>query len=130
MQRFSLENGRVLGITTDNATSNYSMARELQKSLKGMEVEWSAAQNHIPCMAHVIQLTLSAFMNSLGVKGRSKSWEEGVRETLNEDSKGRKVKIGSSRVKKIEDMDAGFSKIIEKVCLYFIVVIILHFEIY
>jgi len=26
-------------------------------------------------MAHVIQLALGAFMSSLGVKGRSKSWE-------------------------------------------------------
>ena len=115
--RFGLHNGRVLGITTDNATSNYAMARELQKSLKTMEVEWSAAQNHIPCMAHVIQLALSAFMQSLGVKGRSKSWEEGVRDTLTEDGKGRKGKVGCGRIKKIMEMPAGFSKIIEKVCL-------------
>jgi hypothetical protein len=26
-------------------------------------------------MAHIIQLSLGAFMNSLGVKGRTKSWE-------------------------------------------------------
>ena len=116
MGRFGLENGRVLGIMTDNATSNYAMARELQKSLKSMEVEWSAAQNHVPCMAHVIQLALSAFMQSLGIKGQSKSWEEGVRETLNEDSNGRKGKVGCTRVKKVQDMQVSFSKIIEKVC--------------
>lgn len=118
MGRFGLENGCVLGITTDNATSNYAMARELQRSLKNMEVEWSAAQNHVPCMAHVIQLALSAFMQSLGVKGRSKSWEEGVRDTLNENSNSGKGKVGCARIKKIQDMQTGFSKIIEKVCVF------------
>ena len=115
MDRFNLNNGRVLGITTDNASSNYSMVKELQASLKAMEVEWSAAQNHIPCMAHVIQLALSAFIQSLGVKGRSKSWEDGVCDSLMEDRKGKKAKAGSVRVKKIVDMPAGFFKIIEKV---------------
>jgi hypothetical protein len=38
-------------------------------------MEWSAMTSHIPCMAHVIQLCFGAFMNSLGVKGREKSWE-------------------------------------------------------
>jgi hypothetical protein len=33
------------------------------------------SKNHIPCMAHVIQLCLGAFMASLGVKGQEKSWE-------------------------------------------------------
>ena len=43
MNRFGLMDGRVLGITTDNASSNYTMLKELQRSLKAMEVDWLAA---------------------------------------------------------------------------------------
>ena len=72
---FELTDSRLLGITTDNASSNYSMTRELQSSLEASGIEWLALRNHIPCMAHVIQLALGAFLNSLGVKRRTKSWE-------------------------------------------------------
>jgi len=72
---FELTDGRLLGITTDNASSNYSMTRELQSTPEASGIEWPAFRNHIPCMAHIIQLALGAFLSSLGVKGRTKSWE-------------------------------------------------------
>jgi len=75
LDRFELTDGRLLGITTGNASSNYSMTRELQSTLEASGIEWPALRNHIPCMAHVIQLALGAFMSSLGVKGPTKSWE-------------------------------------------------------
>jgi hypothetical protein len=75
LDRFELTDGCLLGITTDNASSNYSMTRELQSTLEATGVEWPALRNHIPCMAHVIQLALGAYMSSLGVIGRTKSWE-------------------------------------------------------
>ena len=114
MDRFGLMDGRVLGITTDIASSNYTMVKELQRSLKAMEVDWSAAQNHVPCMAHVIQLALAAFMKSLGIQRRNRSWEDGVRDTLTEEQ-GAKSKMGSCRIAKIGSLKTGFSKIIEKV---------------
>jgi hypothetical protein len=49
------------------------MTRELQSTLEASGIEWPALRNHIPCMAHVIQLALGAFMNSLGIKGHTKS---------------------------------------------------------
>jgi len=72
LDSFELTNGRLLGITTDNASSNYSMTRQLQTTLEASRMEWPALRNHIPQMAHVIQLALGAFMSSLGVKGRTK----------------------------------------------------------
>jgi hypothetical protein len=75
LDHFELTDGRLLGITTDNASPNHSMTRELQSTLDVSGIEWPALRNHIPCMAHVIQLGLGAFMSSLGVKGRTKSWE-------------------------------------------------------
>jgi len=75
LDRVELTDGRLLGITTDNALSNYSMTRELQSTLGASAIEWPPLRNHIPCMAHIIQLALGAFMSSLGVKGRTMSWE-------------------------------------------------------
>jgi hypothetical protein len=51
------------------------MTRQLQLSFEEAGIDWSVAKNYIPCMAHVVQLCLGAFMASLGVKGREKSWE-------------------------------------------------------
>jgi hypothetical protein len=56
------------------------MTRKLQSTLDASGIEWPALMNHIPCMAHVIQLPLGAFMSSLGVKGRTMSWEAHTRE--------------------------------------------------
>ena len=72
---FEHTDGHLLGNTTDNALSNYSMTCELQLTLEASGIEWPTLRNHIPCMARVIQLALGAFMSSLGVKGRTKSWE-------------------------------------------------------
>jgi hypothetical protein len=75
LDRFKLTEGCLLGITTDNTSSNHSMTLELQSTLEPSGIEWPALRNHIPCMAHVIQLALGAFMSNLGVKGRTKSCE-------------------------------------------------------
>jgi len=72
---FELTNGHLLGVTTDNASSNYLMSFERQSTLEGSGIEWPALTNHIPCMAHIIQLALGAFMSSLSVQGPTKSWE-------------------------------------------------------
>jgi len=59
----------------DNDFPNYSMAYPLQSTLAASSIKWPALRNHIPCMAHVIQLALGAFMSSLRVTRGTKSWE-------------------------------------------------------
>jgi len=122
LDRFELTDGRLLGITTDNASSNYSMTRELQSTLEASEIEWLALRNHITCMAHVIQLALRAFMSSLGVKGRTKSWEAherdqqfGQNESIDFGKSQRLRKEGNARINKVSAMRPGLAKIIEKV---------------
>ena len=122
LDSFKLTNGRLLGIMTDNASSNYSMTRELQSTLEASGIEWPALRNHIPCMAHVIQLALGAFMSSLGVKGRTKSWEAherdpqfGKNENLDIGKSQRLRKEGNARINKVSAMRPGLAKIIEKV---------------
>jgi len=121
---FELTDGRVLGITTDNASSNYSMTRELQSTLQASGIEWPALSNHIPCMAHVIQLALGAFMSSLGVKGYTKSWEAherdqqfGENESTHIGKSQRLQKEGNTRIIKVSAMKPGLAKIIQKVSI-------------
>jgi hypothetical protein len=66
---FELSDGRLIGITTDNVSSNYSMTCELQTTLEGSPIMLHALRNHIPCMPHIIPVAFGAFMTSLGVKG-------------------------------------------------------------
>jgi hypothetical protein len=119
-----LTDGRLLGITTHNNSSNYSMTHELQSKLEASGIEWPALRNHIPCMAHDIQLALGEFMNSLGVKGRTKSWvahehdqQVGENETIDIGNSQRLRKQGNARINKVLAMRPGLAMIIEKVCI-------------
>jgi len=122
LDHFELTDGRLLGISTDNASSNYSMTRELQSTLEASGIEWPALRNHIPCMAHIIQLALGAFMSSLGVKDRTKSWEThehdqqfGENESIDIGKSQRLRKEGDARINKVSAMRPGLAKMIEKV---------------
>jgi hypothetical protein len=73
-------------------------------------------------MAHIIQLSLGAFMNSLGVKGRTKSWEAherdqqfGENESTNIGQSESLRKEGNARINKVSAKRPGLSKRIEKV---------------
>jgi hypothetical protein len=124
LDRFELTDGRVLAITTDNASSNYSMTRELQSTLEAFGMEWPALRNHIPCMAPVIQLALGALISSLGVKGGKKSLEAHERDQRFEGNENRDIgksqrlrKEGNARINKVSAMRPGLAKRIEKVCI-------------
>jgi len=49
----------------------------------------------MPCMAQVIQLTLGGFMSSLGVEGRTESWE--ARERDQQFGENESIDIGKSQ---------------------------------
>jgi hypothetical protein len=122
LDRFELTDGRLLSITTDNASSNSSMTRELQSTLEASGMEWPALRNNIPCRAHVIQLALGACMSSLGVKDSTKSWEAherdqqfGENESIDIGKSQRLRKEGNARINKVSAMRPGLAKIIENV---------------
>jgi hypothetical protein len=82
---------------------------------------WPALRNHIPCMAHVIQLAICAFRRCLGVKGRTKSWEAhehdeqfGENESIDIGKSQRLRKEGNARINKVSARRPGLAKIIEK----------------
>jgi len=73
-------------------------------------------------MARVIQLALGAFMSSLGVKSRTKSWEAhernqqfGENESIDIGKSQRLRKEGNSRINNVSAMKPSLAKIIEKV---------------
>jgi hypothetical protein len=120
--RFDLTDGRLLGITTDISYSNYLRSRESQTTIETSGIEWPALRNHIPYMAHVMQLALGAFTCSLSVKGRTKSWEAherdqqfGENESIDIGKSQRLRKEGNARINKVSAMKPGLAKIIEKV---------------
>jgi len=100
------------------------MTHELQLTLEASAIQWPALRNHIPCMAHVIQLALGAFLSYRGVKGCTKSWQalEGDQQFGENESidigKGQRLRNeGNARINKVMAMKPGLAKIIEKVCI-------------
>jgi len=98
------------------------MIRKLQSTLEASGIEWPALGNHIPCIAHVIQLALGAFISSLGVKGCTKSWEAhehdqqfGENDSIDIGKSQRLRKEGNARINKVSTMRPSLAKIIEKV---------------
>ena len=72
----------------------------------------------MPCMAHLIQLALGGFMNTLGVKGHQQSWEDTERKKIIADrERESKRRIGGARVERVALLKCGFNKIVEKVFL-------------
>jgi hypothetical protein len=98
------------------------MTRELQTTFEASGIEWPILRNHMPCMAHVIEVALGAFMSSLGVKGCTKSWDAhecdqqfGQNESTDIGKSQRLRKEGNARINKVSAMRPGLAKIIEKV---------------
>jgi hypothetical protein len=117
-----LTDSHLPAITTDNASSNYSMTQELQSTLQASRIGWPALRNIIPCMAHVIEQALGTFMSGLGVKGRTKSWKAHERDQQFEENETTDIgksqrlrKVANGRINKVFALKPGLAKIIEKV---------------
>ena len=98
------------------------MSHELQSTLEASGIQWPALRNHIPCMAHSIQLALNTFMSRLGVKGCTKFWEAykrdqqiGDNESIEIGKSQRLRQVGNARINKVRAMRPGLAKIIETV---------------
>jgi len=98
------------------------MISELQSTLADSAIDPPALSNHLPCMVHAIQLALSAFMSSLGVKGRTKSWEAhehnqqfGENQSIDIGKSQRLWKEGNARINNMSAMRQGLAKINVKV---------------
>lgn len=56
---------RVLAITTDNASNNNTMISIIQESVQSLELDNDTAIIRVPCIAHVIQLSLNRLLGQM-----------------------------------------------------------------
>ena len=77
--------------------------------------------NHITCLAHIFQLAVGGDMSSLGVKGRTQSWEVherdqqfGENESTVIGKSQRLRKKGNATVHNVTVMRPGLGMIIDK----------------
>jgi hypothetical protein len=74
---------RILAITTDNASNNGTLTKELQQALS--MVNFNARGGHISCLAHVLQLSLKELLGKIRIEPKNDdvdtTWRE---EDLNE----------------------------------------------
>jgi hypothetical protein len=57
----------LLAVTTDNASNNKKMRKNIKNMLKKINVEWDHEKNHVFCIAHVIQLAINELLESMKV---------------------------------------------------------------
>jgi len=117
-----LADGHFIGITTDKGSLNYSITCQLSSTPEDTAIKWHALRNHIRCMVHIIQLTVGAFRNSLGLRGCTNTWEAHELDQQLGENKSRDIgksqrrgKEGNARINKVLAMRSGLAKIIEKV---------------
>lgn len=80
---------RLFCITTDNASNNGKMRKDLQvimdQMYEGLEeqVSWDSEATKIPCMAHVIQLVVKAMLGAFNVEpGEDPTSEDSIEPDL------------------------------------------------
>lgn len=66
--------GRVLSVTTDNATNNNTLMSSVQEAVQSQS-QSDIAIFRVPCIAHVIQLSLNELLGRLKATPRNKEAE-------------------------------------------------------
>jgi hypothetical protein len=56
-----------MAITTDNATNNDTLMKTLEDTCKSRNIEFSAYNNHVRCLAHIINLSAQDALSKLKV---------------------------------------------------------------
>lgn len=64
LQKHQIED-RVLTITTDNASNNSTLVESIQDSLQALELPNQTPILRIPCIAHIIQLSLKELLGQM-----------------------------------------------------------------
>ena len=64
LQKHEVED-RVLTVTTDNASNNSTLVESLKGSIQGLELPSSTPIIRMPCIAHVIQLSLQELLGQM-----------------------------------------------------------------
>jgi len=100
------------------------MTCEQQSTLEASGIEWPALKNHLPSMAHAIQLGFGAFICRFSFKGYTKSLDTHQRDQQFGENEWMDIaksqwlrKQGNARNNKVSALRPGLTKIIEHVCI-------------
>lgn len=66
---------RVLIVTTDNASNNTTMMSSIQESLQSLELNNGSTIVRVPCIAHIIQLSLNDLLGKIRAIPKNESAE-------------------------------------------------------
>ncbi len=66
LKKYKLKNW-LFAMTTNNASNNDKMRKNMKKILKDLEVKWEHEKNHVSCIAHVIQLAVNELLVSMKI---------------------------------------------------------------
>ena len=102
LARYGIQD-RILGFSTDSSSNNQTVTQASNNAWSLLSVEWCELENHIPCVAHVVQLILRVFMSSIKVKSRDGHMPCGLK---------------AGYIENVMRLDNSFYKTVEKVmCL-------------
>ena len=99
---------RLFAVTTDNAGNNGTLTRHLEEMIREIHREeditdnvWDYEVMHIPCLAHVVQLSVNCFLKAIKVTAENDSLDKCVDE---ED------------VEAVRRLDKSFNRTLTMVC--------------
>lgn len=95
--------GRVLAITTDNASNNKTLMKKIQESLSAFESHDQFPIIRIPCLAHVIQLSLKKLLGEMKANPNNEShereWSEAKSKALRANRRRKEISDTLDRVR-------------------------------
>jgi hypothetical protein len=103
---------RVLTVTTDNASNNNTMVASIQESIQSLELNNSSTLIRVPCIAHVIQLSLNDLLGQMKANPKN--------ETTAMEWPDDRTRALRARQQKREIVDT-----LNKVCSYYLLIFIL-----
>jgi hypothetical protein len=97
---------KILAITTDNASNNDTLYKSLTSAIRRAIGKMHFQVIHIPCLAHVVQLSVKAFLDNIKIEAENESKSKSISTTAINDA---------------GKMEKGFKRTLTLVCLILLV---------
>lgn len=93
---------RVLAVTTDNASNNTTLISSIQESVQALDLENHITTIRIPCIAHIIQLSLRKLLGQVKANPKNeiaeRVWSEPRSQLLREKPQNREIAFTLAKV--------------------------------
>ena len=83
---------RVLAITTDNASNNNTLMANIQESIQSLDLGEGTIAVRVPCLAHVIQLSLKQLLGQMKANPKNDVAEKDWSDTQDQSTRPRQQK--------------------------------------